>query len=143
MPERQRRSLLRRGCAGIKKGPRRGTLSEERWGLDTPLLDHRSRAAAEVIQSSLYRINFVPFNTNNLQDMLAKDYIRSASHDVAIAKPLPEEDFIQMRRLAVKLLSKHLDDTLEKWELDNDITEETYEKLSKEHFRGSSSNPQA
>jgi len=60
-----------------------------------------------------------------------------------LKKPLPEEEFTQMRRLAVKLLSKQLDDTLDKWELENDITEATYEKLSKAHFRGSSSKPQA
>ena len=40
-----------------------------------------------------------------------------------------------MRRLAVTLLAKQLDETVEKWELENDITEETYEKLSKGHFR--------
>jgi hypothetical protein len=57
-----------------------------------------------------------------------------------LKKPLPEEDFIQMRRLAVKLLAKHLDESIEKWELDNDISEETYDKLSKEHFRSPSSN---
>ena len=55
-----------------------------------------------------------------------------------LKKPLPEEDFIQMRRLAVQLLSKQLDGTIDKWEQENGITEETYEKLSKEHFRSSS-----
>jgi hypothetical protein len=57
-----------------------------------------------------------------------------------LKKPLPEEDFIQMRRLAVKLLAKHLDESIDKWELDNDISEETYDKLSKGHFRLPSSN---
>lgn len=52
---------------------------------------------------------------------------------------MPEEDFVQMRRLAVKLLAKQLDETVDKWELENDISEETYEKLSKGHFRSSSS----
>jgi hypothetical protein len=47
---------------------------------------------------------------------------------------------MQMRRLAVKLLAKHLDESIEKWEMDNDITEETYDKLIKEHFRSPSSN---
>ena len=46
-----------------------------------------------------------------------------------LKKPLPEEDFIQMRRLAVKLLAKHLDESIEKWELDNDISEATYDKI--------------
>lgn len=57
-----------------------------------------------------------------------------------LKKPLPEEDFVQMRRLAVKLLSKQIDDVVDKWEIDNDVTEETYEKLSKAHFRSKSSN---
>lgn len=56
-----------------------------------------------------------------------------------LKNPLPEEDFVQMRKLAVKLLSKQLDETLDKWELENDISEEAYEKLSKAHFRSSSS----
>ena len=57
-----------------------------------------------------------------------------------LKKPLPEEDFVQMRRLAVKLLAKHLDESIEKWELDNEISEATYDKLSKGHFRSPSSN---
>ena len=55
-----------------------------------------------------------------------------------LKNPLPEEDFIQMRKLAVKLLAKQIEDITDKWELENDITEETYEKLSKEHFRAGS-----
>ena len=57
-----------------------------------------------------------------------------------LKNPLPEEDFIEMRRLAVKLLAKQLDEEVEKWELDNGITEENYEALGKVHFR-SSHNP--
>lgn len=56
-----------------------------------------------------------------------------------LKKPLPEEDFVQMRRLAVQLLAKQIEDVTDKWELENNITEETYEKLSKEHFRSKSS----
>jgi len=55
-----------------------------------------------------------------------------------LKKPLPEEDFIQMRRLAVQLRSKQLDGTIDKWEQENNVKEEAYEKLSKEHFRSSS-----
>ena len=44
-----------------------------------------------------------------------------------------------MRRLAVQLLSKQIDDVVDKWEIDNNITEETYEQLSKGHFRSKSS----
>lgn len=51
--------------------------------------------------------------------------------------PLPEEDFIQMRRLAVKLLAKQLDEEVEKWEADNGSTEEDCEAWSKAHYRSS------
>lgn len=33
-----------------------------------------------------------------------------------LKNPLPEKDFLQMRRLAVKLLSKKLDETIGDWE---------------------------
>lgn len=56
-----------------------------------------------------------------------------------LKKPLPEEDFVQMRRLAVQLLAKQIEDVTDRWELENNITEETYEKLSKGHFRSKSS----
>jgi len=50
-------------------------------------------------------------------------------------KPLPESSFNQIRQLAVKLLALELDETIEKWETENNITAEYYEKLSKQHFR--------
>lgn len=50
-------------------------------------------------------------------------------------KPLPEDAFLKIKRLAVQLLGKQLDDTIEKWENENDITEDDYDKLSKEHHR--------
>jgi hypothetical protein len=59
-----------------------------------------------------------------------------------LKNPLPEEDFVQMRRLAVKLLAKQLDEVMDKWELENDISEETYEKLIKQHIRTSSKRPE-
>ena len=77
--------------------------------------------------------------------MAANEYISSSLNDQQVMmlrllkKPLPEEDFVQMRRLAVTLLAKQLDETVSNWELDNDITEETYEKLSNGHFRSTSS----
>ena len=52
--------------------------------------------------------------------------------------PLPDRDFIQMRKLAVKLLSKKLDNLIENWEEENDITEQTYDKLKEGHFRSKS-----
>ena len=52
-----------------------------------------------------------------------------------LKKPMPEIDFIQIRRLAVKLLSKQMDETMEEWEVKNNITEESYEQMRKLHFR--------
>ena len=47
--------------------------------------------------------------------------------------PLPEADFQQVRKLAVKLLAKKLDEVTEDLEEKNHITDETYDKLSKGH----------
>ena len=44
-----------------------------------------------------------------------------------LKKPLPDEDFSQMRRLAVQLLAKQNEDITDKRELENNITEEVYE----------------
>jgi capsid portal protein len=49
--------------------------------------------------------------------------------------PLPNEDFQQIRRLAVKLLSRQLDELTEDWENKNTITSEQYDKMAKGHFR--------
>lgn len=53
-------------------------------------------------------------------------------------KPLSDEDFQLVRRLAVKLLAKKLDKVTDTWEEQNEITAETYDKLSKGHFRSKS-----
>ena len=53
--------------------------------------------------------------------------------------PLPEADFAEIRRLAVKLLSKKLDDTIENWEGSKNIDSTFYDKLAKSHFRNTSS----
>lgn len=50
-----------------------------------------------------------------------------------LKNPLPDESFLQLKRLAVQLLGKELDDVVEKWEKENYITEASYEKLSKKH----------
>ncbi len=50
-------------------------------------------------------------------------------------RPMPEDDFLQMRKLAVQLLGKQLDEVMDNWEKDNNITREMYEKWSKEHKR--------
>ncbi len=55
-----------------------------------------------------------------------------------LKKPLPEADFIQVRKLAVTLLAKQLDETVDKWEIENDMTEDKYDELSKMHFRSTS-----
>jgi len=52
-----------------------------------------------------------------------------------LKKPMPEGDFIQIRRLAVKLLSKQIDEAIEDWEANSNITSDSYEKLSNKHFR--------
>jgi hypothetical protein len=49
--------------------------------------------------------------------------------------PMPEDSFIQIRRLAVKLLAKQLDETIEEWETQNGITEAYYDKIIDQHFR--------
>jgi hypothetical protein len=48
---------------------------------------------------------------------------------------MSEDDFVQIRRLAVKLLAKQIDETVEEWENKNNITADTYEQMSKMHFR--------
>ncbi|WP_316812846.1 hypothetical protein [Pedobacter heparinus] len=55
-----------------------------------------------------------------------------------LKNPLPEKDFLQMRKLAVKLLSKKLDEVVEDWDNKNNVKPEDYEKLSKGHFRSKS-----
>lgn len=52
-----------------------------------------------------------------------------------LKNPLPNEDFQQIRRLAVKLLSRQLDVLTEEWETKNDINTEHYDKLAQGHFR--------
>lgn len=52
--------------------------------------------------------------------------------------PMPDEDYIQMRRLAVQLLSKQLDTKVEAWEKEKGINEEYYDNLIKKHIRKSS-----
>ncbi|WP_302861200.1 hypothetical protein [Mucilaginibacter sp. L3T2-6] len=49
--------------------------------------------------------------------------------------PLPQSSFNQIRQLAVKLLATQLDESIEKWASENNITKEYYDKLSEQHFR--------
>jgi hypothetical protein len=53
--------------------------------------------------------------------------------------PMPEEDYIQMRRLAVQLLAKQLDSKVGDWEKEKDITSQHYEDLLQLNTRKSSS----
>lgn len=59
-----------------------------------------------------------------------------------LRKPLPEEYFLQIRRLVVQLLGKQLDDTVDNWEKSNNISESDYDNLSKGHFRTSGEKPE-
>ena len=52
-----------------------------------------------------------------------------------LKNPLPEASFARIRQLAVELLAKQLDETIEDWEVQNGVTEDYYEELSKKHFR--------
>jgi hypothetical protein len=51
-----------------------------------------------------------------------------------LKKPMSEVDFLQIRRLAVQLLSKQLDETIDEWESKNNITEDSYEQLVNHHY---------
>ena len=72
--------------------------------------------------------------------MEAKEFLSGSLNEQQILmlrllkKPMPEGDFIQIRRLAIKLLSKQADEIIEEWEVKNNITEDHYEQLSKKHF---------
>ena len=52
-----------------------------------------------------------------------------------LKKPLPEASFLQIRQLAVRLLATQMDETIEEWENQNNVTDKDYELLSKAHFR--------
>ena len=52
-----------------------------------------------------------------------------------LKKPLPEEDFKQMQRLAVKLLAKQLDESIDHLEQEKNITQANYDALVNNHFR--------
>ena len=52
-----------------------------------------------------------------------------------LREPMPDEQFDKLRDMVVQLLAKRIEDLSEKWEKENNITEEYYDNLSKEHFR--------
>jgi hypothetical protein len=71
------------------------------------------------------------FNLLNKQQIMMMRLLRT---------PTPQADFVPTRRLAVKFLSKQLDESMEEWEAQNGITTEAYEEMAKGHFRSSSMN---
>ncbi|SEL07017.1 hypothetical protein [Parapedobacter koreensis] len=52
-----------------------------------------------------------------------------------LKKPLPDSEFQKIRRYVVSLLAEQLDEVMEEWEKENNITEEEYIKMSHGHFR--------
>jgi len=52
-----------------------------------------------------------------------------------LKEPLPEEDFKQMQRLAVQLLAKQLDESMDDWEQEKNISPKDYDALLNNHFR--------
>ena len=59
-----------------------------------------------------------------------------------LKKPLPEEDFRQMQRLAVQLLSKQLDGSIGNWEEENNVEATDYDALLNKHFRKAANSQQ-
>ena len=49
--------------------------------------------------------------------------------------PMTEEDFLQIKRLAVQLLAKKVDEEMERLEKEKGWTQETYEQWGREHMR--------
>ncbi len=49
--------------------------------------------------------------------------------------PMPEADFLRMKRLTVELLAKKLDEEMERLKGEKGWTAETYEQWGKEHMR--------
>lgn len=52
-----------------------------------------------------------------------------------LRNPMPEEYFLELKRLTIKLLGRQIETKVDEWETKNNITEDYYEKMSKEHFR--------
>ena len=52
--------------------------------------------------------------------------------------PLPDTEFLKIRRFVVQLLADQLDEEMGRWEKENNITETDYIRLSQGHFRSKS-----
>ena len=74
-----------------------------------------------------------PLLNNNQLNQQQQDMLR------LFKNPMPEEDYIQMKRLAVQLLAKQLDNKLDNWENEKGITSQDYDQLAQQHLRKPSS----
>jgi hypothetical protein len=70
-----------------------------------------------------------PLLNNNQLNQQQQDMLR------LFKNPMPDEDYIQMRRLAVQLLSKQLDNKIDAWENEKEITAQDYDQLAQQHLR--------
>jgi propanediol dehydratase large subunit len=52
-----------------------------------------------------------------------------------LRNPLPEDDFLELRKKAVELLAKRLDMVMEDWENENEVSSQYYNDISNDHFR--------
>jgi hypothetical protein len=52
-----------------------------------------------------------------------------------LRNPLPEEDFLELKKKAVELLAKRLDMVMESWETENEIQPDYYAGIANDHFR--------
>lgn len=55
-----------------------------------------------------------------------------------LKNPLPDTEFLKVRRFVVKILAGQLDEEMGRWEKENNITETDYIRLSQGHFRSKS-----
>lgn len=70
-----------------------------------------------------------PLLNNNQLNQQQQDMLR------LFKNPMPDEDYNQMRRLAVQLLSKQLDNKLDAWENEKGVTTQDYDQLAQKHLR--------
>lgn len=49
--------------------------------------------------------------------------------------PMPEPDYTEIKRFIVKVLSKNIDDEMERLAKEKEWTQETYEQWGREHIR--------
>lgn len=49
--------------------------------------------------------------------------------------PMPEPDYTEIKRFIVKMLSKNIDDEMERMEKEKGWSQETYEQWGREHIR--------